>query len=123
MEEASKKDESESEQSESESYETCDSGVSDDEGSTKSESSQPPMNRPIDQRARSLSDSEFSDALDRYANLHISVNCVCRPTLKRETLSGHQPLVARLMEYAARPSFAVLFRTSLTGSCSVQWNA
>lgn len=55
--------EGDSEQSESESYETCDSGVSDDDGSTKSEDSR----FGAGQRTRSVSDSsEFADALDRY---------------------------------------------------------
>ena len=55
----------ESEQSESESYLTCDSGVSDDEGSTTSNSSAilvKPVGR---KRTRSVSENEFSDALDR----------------------------------------------------------
>lgn len=57
--------EGESEQSESESYETCDSGMSDDEGSTKSDGS-PSSGYDSGQRTRSISDCEFSDALDRY---------------------------------------------------------
>lgn len=67
MEEVTKSEEAEqdSEHSESESFETCDSGVSDDEGSVKSESSQPLLSSSNSQRTRSLSDSEFSDALDR----------------------------------------------------------
>ena len=71
MEEVTKSEEAEqdSEHSESESFETCDSGVSDDEGSVKSDSSQPLLSSSNSQRTRSLSDSEFSDALDRSVNL------------------------------------------------------
>jgi hypothetical protein len=57
----------ESEQSESESYETyltCDSGVSDDEGSSQS-CSNATYHSGSRKRTRSSSDSEFSDALDR----------------------------------------------------------
>ena len=53
-----------SEQSESESYLTCDSGVSDDEGSSQS-CSNATYHSGSRKRTRSSSDSEFSDALDR----------------------------------------------------------
>ena len=54
----------ESEHSESESYLTCDSGVSDDEGSSES-CSDTILHSESRKRTRSTSDSEFSDALDR----------------------------------------------------------
>ena len=53
-----------SELSESESYLTCDSGVSDDEGSSQSCSNET-YHSGSRKRTRSSSDSEFSDALDR----------------------------------------------------------
>ncbi|KAI9555211.1 hypothetical protein GHT06_017726 [Daphnia sinensis] len=53
-----------SEQSESESYLTCDSGVSDDEGSCQS-GPNATYRSGRRKRTRSSSDSEFSDALDR----------------------------------------------------------
>lgn len=56
----------ESEQSESESYLTCDSGVSDDESSyANSNNSGAFLIPPSRKRTRSVSESEFSDALDR----------------------------------------------------------
>lgn len=54
-----------SEHSESESYLTCDSGVSDDEGSSQS-CSNSIYRSGSRKRTRSSSESEFSDALDRY---------------------------------------------------------
>lgn len=54
-----------SEHSESESYLTCDSGVSDDEGSSQS-CSNAIYRSGSRKRTRSSSESEFSDALDRY---------------------------------------------------------
>ncbi len=54
-----------SELSETESYLTCDSGVSDDEGSSQS-CSTGHCQSGSRKRTRSSSDSEFSDALDRY---------------------------------------------------------
>ena len=55
---------SESEPTDDESYLTCDSGLSDDEGSTESTSSNHVQSSR--KRTRSLSENEFSDALDRY---------------------------------------------------------
>jgi len=56
--------EAESEPTDEESYLTCDSGVSDDEGSSESNISNHIQSSR--KRTRSLSDNEFSDALDRY---------------------------------------------------------
>ncbi len=59
-----------SEQSESESYLTCDSGVSDDDGTNSlDENSAILCSTPSKshKRSRSSSDGEFSDALDRSA--------------------------------------------------------
>jgi hypothetical protein len=57
---------SESEPTDEESYLTCDSGVTDDEGSTESNIS----NHIQSSRKRTRSsDNEFSDALDRYFHL------------------------------------------------------
>lgn len=56
----------ESEQSESESYLTCDSGVSDDESSYTNSNNSSAFLIPLSRkRTRSISESEFSDALDR----------------------------------------------------------
>ena len=57
----------ESEHSESESYLTCDSGVSDDDCSYTSSNNSSAYLIPLSRkRTRSVSESEFSDALDRY---------------------------------------------------------